>query len=25
VQMANERLAAINDAWDKVSKERGIR
>jgi DnaJ like chaperone protein len=25
VQLANERLAAINDAWDKVSKERGIR
>lgn len=25
VQLANERLAAINDAWDRVSKERGIR
>ena len=25
VQLANERLAAINDAWDKISKERGIR
>ena len=25
VQLANERLAAINDAWDKVSTERGIR
>lgn len=25
VQLANERLAGINDAWDKISKERGIR
>lgn len=25
VQLANERLAAINDAWDRVTKERGIR
>jgi DnaJ like chaperone protein len=25
VQLANERLAAINNAWDKISKERDIR
>lgn len=25
VQVANERLAAINDAWDRIAKERGIR
>jgi DnaJ like chaperone protein len=25
VQLANERLAAINDAWDRIAKERGIR
>lgn len=25
VQVANERLAAINHAWDSISKERGIR
>ena len=25
VQLANERLAGINDAWDRVAKERGIR
>jgi len=25
VQLANERLAAINHAWDEISRERGIR
>lgn len=25
VQLANERLAGINDAWDRIRKERGIR
>jgi DnaJ like chaperone protein len=25
IQVANERLAAINDAWDSIAKERGIK